>query len=144
MKPLSRYELNDICNANEFGLLYLLKKILHMKGEKCSGGKHSKVRLARMQCLVKPRCFKNVKSLPCHYRSLEESWMKSFLFHEWVKELDKTFKKENRKVVLIVDNCPAHPITEGLRAVELVFLPPNITSKTQPMNQGVIHPLKAK
>ena len=41
-------------------------------------------------------------------------------------------KKENRKVIIIVDNCPAHPIIEGLKAVELEFLPPNTTSKTQP------------
>ena len=41
-----------------------------------------------------------------------KSWMNSFLFDEWVKELDKKFEKENRKVILIVDNCPAHPIIE--------------------------------
>ena len=53
-------------------------------------------------------------------------------------------KKENRKVIIIVDNCPAHPIIEGLKAVELVFLSPNTTSKTQPMDQGVIRSLKVK
>ena len=53
-------------------------------------------------------------------------------------------KKENRKVIIIVDNCPAHPIIEGLKAVELVFLLPNTTSKTQPMDRGMIRSLKAK
>ena len=40
---LSRYELKGIYNANEFGLFYqgLPKKTLHLKGEKCSGGKYS-------------------------------------------------------------------------------------------------------
>ena len=70
--------------------------------------------------------------------------MNSFFFDEWVKELDKKFEKENRKVVLIVDNCPAHPFIEGLKAVELVSFRPNATSKTQPMNQSVIRSLKAK
>ena len=70
--------------------------------------------------------------------------MSSFLFDELVKEHDKKFEKENREVVLIVDNCPAHPIIEGLEAVELVFLPSNTTSKIQPMDQGVIRSLKAK
>ena len=51
---------------------------------------------------------------------------------------------EGRKIALIVDNCPAHPHVEGLEAVELVFLPPNTTSKLQPMDQGVIRALKAK
>ena len=49
-KTLSRYKLEDIYNADEFGLFYqgLPKKTLHMKGEKCSGGKHSKIRLTVM------------------------------------------------------------------------------------------------
>ena len=43
----------------------------------------------------------------------------------------------NRKVLLIVDNCPAHPEIGGLKATELCFLPPKTTSITQPMEQGV-------
>ena len=93
---------------------------------------------------VKPRCFKHVKSLPCRYRAQPESWMSSFLFDEWVKELDRKFEKKHRKIVLIVDNCTAHPIIDGLKSIELVFLPPNTTSKTQAMDQGVIRSLKAK
>ena len=93
---------------------------------------------------VKPRYFKHVKSLPSRYRAQPKSWMSSFLFDEWVKELDKKFEKENRKVVLIVDNCPAHPIVDGLKAIKLVFLPPNTTSKNQPMDQSVIRSPKAK
>jgi len=43
---------------------------------------------------------------------------------------------------MIVDNCPAHPHVKGLKSVKLVFLPPNTTSVTQPMDQGVIRNLK--
>ena len=70
--------------------------------------------------------------------------MSSFLFDEWVKELDRKFEKENCKIVLIVDNCPAHPIVDGLKTIELVFFQQNTTSKTQAMDQGVIRFLKAK
>ena len=65
------------------------------------------------------------------------------LFEEWVRELDRKFVREGRKIALIVDNCPAHPHIEGLDTIQLVFLPPNTTSKTQPMDQGVIRSLKA-
>ena len=41
-----------------------------------------------------------------------------------------------------MDNCPAHPQIENLRAVNLIFLPPNTTCQTQPMNQGVIRSTK--
>lgn len=43
---------------------------------------------------------------------------------------------------MVVDNCPAHPRVKNLKAITLVFLPPNTTSKTQPMDQGVIQNLK--
>ena len=83
---------------------------------------------------VKLRCFKHVKSLPCRDCAQPQSWMSSFLFDEWVKELDRKFEKEIRKIDLIVHNFPAHPIVDGLKATELVFLPPNTTSKPQPMD----------
>ena len=55
--------------------------------------------------------------------------MNSSLFDEWVNELNKKYKKENCKVILIVDNGRTHPIIESLKVVELVFLPINTTSK---------------
>ena len=64
------------------------------------------------------------------------------LFIKWVKELDRKFAAQDRKIALIVDNCSAHPIVDGLKAIELIFLPPN-TLKTLPMDQGVIRSLKA-
>ena len=69
--------------------------------------------------------------------------MDSTLFEEWVCELDVKFQKENRKIALIIDNCPAHPTIADLPNVKLIFLPPNTTSVSQPMDQGVIKCLKA-
>ncbi|XP_057299235.1 tigger transposable element-derived protein 4-like [Hydractinia symbiolongicarpus] len=92
---------------------------------------------------VTPRCFKEVRSLPCQYKAQKKAWMDSEIFTDYVKKLDVKFETAGRKIVLIIDNCPAHPEVTGLKAVELVFLPPNTTSKTQPMDQGVIRALKA-
>ena len=158
---LSRYPLENIFNADEFGLFYqcLPNKTLHLKGEKCSGGKHSKIRLTglaagnaygeRLPMFVigkanKPRCFKGVRNLPCRYCGQRKSWMTAELFEEWVRELDRKFSAARRKIALIIDNCTAHPHVEQLASIELIFLPPNITSHTQPMDQGVIRALKAK
>ena len=157
---LSNYKLEDIFNADEFGLFYqcLPNKTLHLKSGKCSkGGKNSKIRitgLAAANCVGDklpmfvigksraPRCFKNVTSLPCRYRSQKKSWMNSTLFEEWVRELDVKFRKENRKLALVIDNCPAHPTMADLSNVKLIFLPPNTTSVSQTMDQGVIKCLK--
>ena len=158
---LSGYPLENIFNADEFGLFYqcLPNKTLHLKGEKCSGGKHSKIRLAglaagnaygeRLPMFVigkanKSRCFKGVINLPCRYRAQRKSWMKAELFEECVRQLDRKFSAANRKIALIIDHCTAHPHVEQLNSIELIFLPPNTTSHTQPMDQGIIRALKAK
>ena len=157
---LSRYELRVIYNADAFGLFYqqLPTKSFHLKGERYAEGKFSKICLTglaagngvgeKLPMLVigkaeKPRCFKGVKSLPCQYKSQKKSWMDSEISSDYARRLNAKFHVEGRKVALIIDNCPAHPNADNLKAIELVFLPPNTTSKTQPMDQGVIRALKA-
>jgi len=51
------------------------------------------------------------------------------IFMNWIKQLDLSFKKQNRKILLLVDNCPAHPTNIPLENIKLHFLPPNATSK---------------
>ena len=70
--------------------------------------------------------------------------MSGELFEDWVHNLDRNFAVFKRKIALIIDNCTAHPHVENLKWVELIFLPPNTTSHTQPKDQGVIRALKAK
>ena len=156
---LSRYDLRDIYNADEFGLFYqqLPTNSFQLKGERCAGGKFSKVRLTvlaagnatgeKLPMFVigkaeKPRCFKDVTSLPCQYKPQRKSWMDSEIFSDYVRKLDTNFDAEGRKIVLIIDNCPPHPNVDSFKAIQLVFLPSNTTSKTQPMDQGVIRALK--
>ena len=92
----------------------------------------------------RPRCFKNIKKLPCCYQGQKKSWMDSTLFEEWVRELDNQFEQENRKTAFIIDNYTAYLETGGLKTIDLFFLPPNTTSVLQPMYQGIICSLKAR
>ena len=69
--------------------------------------------------------------------------MDSILFEEWVREIDRRFTAKGKKIALVIDNCPAHLSIDNLVSVDLIFLPPNTTSKLQPMDQGVIRSLKA-
>ena len=155
------YDLKDIYNADEFGLFYqyVPNKTYQLKSEKCSGGKLSKVRITGMVSATgmasanaagdKLPMFvidigKARKFLPCRYRHQKKSWMDGILFEEWARELDRKFLSEGRNVALVIDNCPAHPHIEYLKAIKLFFLSPNTTSITQQMDQGVIRSLKAK
>ena len=155
---ISRYKLEDIFNADEFSLFFqaLPNKTLELK---CSGGKHSKVRLTGM-CAASAtggrlpllaigksknsKWFKNVKSLLCQYKAEPKSWIDTEIFTDWIKHLDWKFLAQNVKVAFIVDNCPAHPGVPRLANIDLNFLPRNTTSVLQPMDQGVIQSLKAK
>ena len=56
-----------------------------------------------------PRCFKYVRNLPCRYRSQKKAWMDGTIFEKWLHKLNRKFEMQGRKVVMIVDNCSAHP-----------------------------------
>ena len=68
--------------------------------------------------------------------------MDNILFEECVREVDRRFTKEGRKIFLLADNCPAHPSIDNLVSTELMSLPPNTTSKLHLMGQGVVQSLK--
>ena len=51
-------------------------------------------------------------------------------------------KIQKRKILLLIDNCPAHPPVTASN-VRLVFLPPNTTSRLQPCDAGIIRAFKA-
>lgn len=156
------YADREIFNADETGLFFRLTpdKTLKFKGEKCIGGKLSKDRITVLVCANmdgtekraltvigksnKPRCFKHVKNLPVHYLANTKAWMTGDFFKSELQRWDHELMKENKKVLLLLDNCPAHPKIDTLKNIKLVFLPANSTSKLQPLDQGVIRSLKCK
>lgn len=157
---LEKYSPSDIFNADETALFYrmLPTKSFVEKGDTCKGTKQSKERLSvlvacsmsgeRLPLLVigkskNPRCFKGIKNLPTAYDANKNAWMTGVIFSSWIRTLDKQMAKQKRKVCMVVDNCAAHPHVSDLTNVELIFLPPNTTAKSQPCDQGVIHSLKS-
>ena len=156
---LEKYRPNDVYNADETGLYYRATPdgSLCYCREKC-GSKKALQRITVLCCsnmtgtdkrkllvigkTVKPQCFKNIDvgSLPVTYRANQNAWMTSQIFTEWLTEWDS---QENRKILLLVDNCTAHPKVTTLKNIQLEFLPPNTTSIIQPMDQGIIKNLKS-
>ena len=61
------------------------------------------------------------------------------MFEEWVREMAKKFVSEGRKVVLVIINCPAHPILK----IDQFFSSPN-TTHTHKIDHNVICSLKAQ
>jgi len=159
---LKGYAPRDVFNADETGLFYHLlpSRTLAEKSDTCHGGKQSKDRLTvlvlvnadgsnKFPLLVigkhaKPRCFKNVRSLPTKYDSSKNAWMTQAIFQKQLHALDAKMGGEGRKILLFIDGCPAHPVdNSGLRNIEVVFLPANCTSVLQPCDLGIIECLKS-
>ena len=79
-----------------------------------------------------PRRFKCINKLPVTYEGKRKAWVTAELFERWLRSFDRGMHRQQHKVLLVIDKCTAHKTTEGLRATELFFLPPNATSKLQP------------
>lgn len=50
----------------------------------------------------------NYDTLPVTYRSNLKAWMRSDIFGEWLTELDRKFRLENRRILLLVDGATSH------------------------------------
>ncbi|GBN73268.1 Tigger transposable element-derived protein 4 [Araneus ventricosus] len=117
-------------------------------GKKYTSGKASKQRLTlllganmsgneKLKPLVigkskKPRCFKN-NSLPVEYEANSNTWMTTTVWERHIRKLDSQFSHQKRNVAIFVDKCTAHNQPENLKAIEIVFLPPNVTALLQPL-----------
>lgn len=105
----------------------------------------------------RPRCFKGIKMelLPLKYSGQTNAWMTSNTFYDWfhqnfVPYVGKSLISlgEEPKAVLLLDNCSAHPEQSELVSEDgqifAHFLPANVTSLIQPMDQGVLQAIKMK
>lgn len=91
----------------------------------------------------KPWSFKNVKSLRCLFKSTPKAWMKSTAFTEFLRAWHSELGVKNRSVLLLLGRCSAHPATTSppLVNIKIQFSPANVTSKPQPLDQGIIRSL---
>jgi hypothetical protein len=85
--------------------------------------------------------------VPVYYRAQKSAWMDARHFREWFHEefvpaVSRHLKSRNlpEKALLVLDNALSHPIESELkkRKYKSGFLPTNVTSLIQPMNQGII------
>ena len=169
------YSLDQVFNADETGLWWKLmpsKSLVHC-GEQAKNFKQAKDRVTLLGCCnasgtcklplafihksARPRCFKNmeISALPVCYLSQPKAWMNATLFEGWfhknfVPHVKKFCQDQGieYKVLLLLDNAPAHPSPEKLTScdgkVTTMFLPPNTTSILQPLDQGLLEALKRR
>ena len=155
------YEPRNVYNGDETCLFFrvLPSKTLTLGCDKCTGGKLSKERLTLFICSnmtgeiekpvvigksACPRPFRHLdrNSFPVNWRSNKKAWMTSAIMEEWILSFNERMKSQSRKVILFLDNATCHPRID-LSNVKLAYFPPNTTSVTQPIDQGIIYTLKS-
>eukprot|EP00171_Calliarthron_tuberculosum_P002433 IDg2433t1 len=162
---IAQYSHKDVFNADECGLFYKLAPDSTVATARPLGRKKMKDRITVLVCAnadgsekfelmfigtaLRPRPFKKKygKEYGLDYHANKKAWMTGELFKGWLDRFNSYFKERNRKVLLLVDNCSAHgnaTIFPAFSNVELVFLPPNTTSKLQPCDAGIIASMKVR
>lgn len=163
------YSPEQIYSADEGGLNFEEMPIVNESKQKLtlmlccnSSGKH-RLPMVLVNNTPNPSCFQiddGVKkrqidktTLPIHYAHSSKAWMTLEIFEEWFHEefvpkvrAHLASLNQEEKAVLLIDNCPAHPMklesSDG--KIKGLFLPPESSSLIMPMNQGPIAYLKRK
>uniref|UniRef100_K7G5J3 Jerky protein homolog-like n=1 Tax=Pelodiscus sinensis TaxID=13735 RepID=K7G5J3_PELSI len=164
----------QIYNCDETGLNYKMlpsKTLASWAEASAPGYKRSKERVPILACTnatgnhklrltfigkaKNPRAFKNISpsALPVSYKNQRNAWMDSAIFRGWffnefLPSVEHFLNLLNlpRKAILVINNVPSHPHEDELISgdIRVIFLPPNITSLCQPMDQSVLEALKKK
>ncbi|KIM65485.1 hypothetical protein SCLCIDRAFT_112876, partial [Scleroderma citrinum Foug A] len=155
------YKPCNIFNADETGLFYAMPPDRGLSDKQCSGIKEKKNRLTylivtnadgsrKLPLLIigkahKPHCFQKQtgSNLGFYYRNNAKGWMMASLYQEWLLDWDHQLQQEQQNVLLFQDNFAGHIVPDTLMNIHTENFEPNLTSHTQPNDQGIIRCFKA-
>ncbi|CAB5367443.1 unnamed protein product [Rhizophagus irregularis] len=130
----ANYLLERIYNMDETGLFYRLEPDRTLATKRLHGRKKNKERLSVALCSNADGSHK-----------LNPLIIGKFANREWIQDFDYQVAQKHggQRVLLLLNNCTSHKL-EGLTLshVDVHFLPPNTTSKIQPMDSGIIMSFK--
>jgi hypothetical protein len=163
---IASYSPQDIFNCDESGLYWKLYPDRSLSTRSLPGKKKDKARISilfacnsdgseRLPLWIigkakRPRAFTQAHiephNLGIQWRSNGKAWMTGDIFKEWLLAFDK--QMTGRNVILLMDNFSAHEsavdqVNADLKHTTIIWLPPNSTTKYQPLDQGIIQAWKA-
>jgi hypothetical protein len=154
MELIGQYSPQDVFNFDESALFYRLPPNKTLATLKRGGTEADKERVTAAFCCnltgsekmqpviigkaARPLPFRKVQidSVPFHYYHNKTAWQNRGTFSDWLRKFD--LKMSGRKVLLLLDNASSHYVAYQCRNVKIHFLPPNMTSKIQPLDAGEV------
>ena len=166
---VSQYNSDDVLNMNETSLFYKLEPNRTLATKRLSGKKKQKERIivaltanaTGTICLppliinqfLKPQAFTSrhihyPENLGIKWTTNKKAWMTTDIFEQFILDFERRMLlAQKEKVILLLDNFSGHQVPNvgsRLRVTQLVFLPPNTTSRFQPMDASIIASFKAQ
>lgn len=156
---IDQYNPSDVFNLDETGLFFRMRPSQTLATKSLPGRKKDKTRITVALCCnlagtsqeepliinraKTPRCFKghDITKVPILFYANQKAWMTKEVFCDWLKNFN--LRMHGRSVLLLVDNASSH-VDLSLSNVRVHFLPPNTTSKLQPLDAGIIKSFKAQ
>ena len=157
------YEEKDIYNMDETGLFWKMMPARGLSSISLPGVKKDKTRITLVFCVNadgsdrfpiwfigkarEPRALRNinVRAMGGEWRWNSKAWMNTELMGQWLRAFYAHIGA--RTVLLSMDNFSAHNSALELFPpppnVRIAWLPPNSTSRFQPLDQGIIQCFKA-
>jgi hypothetical protein len=118
----------------------------------CTSANGDKVPLAVVGKSKKPVSFDN-QPPPLPYTNQANAWFDKGITRWWIQQVllpyHNRYKGRGVPCCILLDNCSAHKLGDNemeeleRKNVFIKFLPPNLTSKRQPADMGMIASLKA-
>jgi hypothetical protein len=162
-KVLERWDLKDVFNCDETALYWKLEPSRTLARQPIAGTKKPKDRVTiLLACNAtgterltpvfvhkykKPRCMRYIdqKTLPVYYYWNSSAWMQLSIFSKWLSQVNSDLRKQQRKILMLMDNATVHSIEESnsFSNIVLHYLPKNTTAHLQPCDAGIIYSFKA-
>ena len=93
--------------------------------------------------VAKPRCFKGLSDMKkpagIPYYSNQKSWMNAEIMNEILTDLNRKLSKEERHILLLLDNATSHDpaLRDRFSNIRVLFLPKKTTSRLLPLDAGI-------